>query len=332
MANVALPAGADKSNQAGGYSFFRPYSNFFNYCIVTANTLAGNTVYSASIKGDVSAEIPKRNTILGEPDMGYLFPMLNSERFPGNPNYDMRQGFLTVGALTQLNSYMFKVCNPKYFSYEFTTNPATPKVIANLFDISIINFGLAQVKFENISYSFDLRSDSLFAHHIFDTIRSGFEAIGLIKITGTSIAPGLTNNSNIKKIRHYSADGKILGMFFQDVTSKKCWTFSFDYVTHTFSKGIEGLALDYSTENSDIDIDEFGNIYYSGIASNGSNINGVSIYKKGISGSTSLIGSDNFLKFGEIVQLKHLFGKIYLTVTGRITNTYYKQLTFLKQQ
>lgn len=330
--SVALPTGADKSNQAGGYSFFRPYSNFFNYCLLSSNTTAGNTVFTASFKGDVSADFPKRNTIIGEPDMGFLYPMLNSERFPGNPNYDLRQGFLTVGALTQPNSYTFKVCNPKLFSYQFTTNPAVPKIVANFFDISIINKGLSQSKYQDISYSFDLRSDSIFAHHIFDTTISGFEAQGIIRIAGLSVDAGLSNSGNIKKIRHYSPDGKIFGMFFQDLSTKRCWTFSFDYTTHTFSKGIQNAILDYSSDGSDIDIDEFGNIYYSGIASNGSNPNGVSIYRKDISGATSLVGSDNFLKFGEIIQLKFLFGKVYLAVTGRISNTYIKQLTFLKQQ
>lgn len=330
--HVALPSGADKSNKTGAYNFFRPYSNFFNYCLISTTTTAGNIVYTSSFRGDVSVDFPKRNTIFGEPDMGFLYPMINSHRFPGNPNYDYRQGFLTVGALTLPNSYLYRVCNPKSFAFEFTTNPATPKVLANLFDISIINKGLSQSKFEDISYTFDIRSDSMFVHHVYDTIVNGLEIQRLIKITGISIASGLSNNSNLITKRHYSLDGKILSMFFQDLSTRKCWTFVFNYTTHTLTAGVPGLALSYGTENSDIDIDEVGQIYYSGIASNGSNMNGVSIYKMNAAGTHSLIGSDNFLKFGEIIKLKFLLGKVYLVVRGRISNTYIKQLSIIKQQ
>ncbi len=330
--NVQLPTGADKSNKAGAYSFFRPYSNFFNYCEVTSNTTAGNTVFSAIFSGDVSATIPKTNTVLGEPDMGFLFPMLNSQRFPGNPNYDQRQGFFTQGVLVQNNSYSLKLCNPKFVSIQYSKNPAVPKIVANLLDISVINKGLTQTKFEDISYSFDLRSDSIFAYHLKDSIINGFTTQYLIKITQLAVSSGLSNSTNIKKIRHYSSDGKIIGMFFQDLNTKKCWTFSFDYSSHTFTKGIQNADLEFSVEGSDIDIDEYGNVFYSGIAGNGSILNGVIIYKKDISGKSSLVGNDNFLKFGEIIQLKYFFGKVYLAVSGRITNTYFKQLTFLKQQ
>lgn len=97
------------------------------------------------------------------------------------------------------------------------------------------------------------------------------------------------------------------------------------------SKGVENVSLDYATVGSDVDTDEFGNIYYSGIAANGANTNGVSIYKKDASANTSLVGADNFLKFGTITRLKFLLGKVYLVVGGTISGSSFKQLSFIKQ-
>jgi hypothetical protein len=327
-----LPSGANNLSEYEGGGFFRPYSNFFNFLVLNTNTTAGNIVYNGTFKGDVSAVIPSRNTIFGDADMGYLFPMVNSARFPGNPNYDYRQGCLTIGNLFGAPSYINKSCNPKDFAFQYSTNPAVPKVIANFFDVSISNQNITQFLYEEISYSFDLRSDSLLVHHIKDTLIDNYNTQKLQRITGTSVGAGLSNDLNIKKFRHYSDDGKVIGLYFQDLDSRKCWTFSFNYVNHTLTQGLQGELLDYSTNNSDIDIDEFGNVFYSGIAGNGNNINGVSIYKKDITGSVSLVGSDNFLKFGEVVKIKHLYGQVYVAVTGRISNTTYKQLTFLKQQ
>lgn len=335
---VALPAKANSivATKASGENktftyFFKPYSNFFNYCIQFSQTSGVNSAANASFGGDVSASIPKSYDIIGEPDMGFLYPMMNTLRFPGNINYDSRKGCATAGAPSTVDLYLFKVCNPYPFFFEYSTNPSIPKIVANLLDVSYINKPSGNPK--SIIYAFDLRSDSLIANFVLDSINgSGFPEQYIEQITGLTVGAGLSNNSSMKKIRHYSADGRLFGMFFQDIVTKKCWTYSFDYTTHTFTKGLENTTLDYSAEGSDIDLDEYGNVYYSGMAGNGSNALGVSIYKKDISGAVTLIGGDNFLKYGEIVQLKYLFGKVYLAVKGSITGTTFKQLTFLKQQ
>jgi len=336
---VPLPARASKnvatksSNDNITYSyFFKPYSNFFNSCGQFSSSSGFNTSQSATFGGDVSAVIPKSFDIIGEPDMGFFAPMMNTQRFPGNVNYDARKGCATAGAPAHLDLYLFKVCNPLPFFFQYSTNPTIPKIVANFLDLSWVNKPLGQAK--SVIYSFDLRSDSLFANLVFDTvsISTGFTTQYIEKITALAIGSGLSNSSGIKKIRHYSTDGKIFGMLFQDINTKKCWTYSFDYTTHTFTKGMENASLDYSAAGSDIDLDEYGNVYYSGVAGNGSNASGVSIYKKSISGSSTLIGNDNILKYGEVIQLKFLFGKVYLAVKSSITGTSYKQITFLKQQ
>jgi hypothetical protein len=80
-----------------------------------------------------------------------------------------------------------------------------------------------------------------------------------------------------------------------------------------------------------VDCDEFGNIYYTGIADNGKNNIGVSIYKKDKLGVTTLIGADSFLKFGEIIKLKSLYGKVYFALKGKITGSVKSQISIIKQ-
>jgi len=127
-------------------------------------------------------------------------------------------------------------------------------------------------------------------------------------------------------------DGKILGILFKNESSKKYWTYSFNFNTKVITKGLENVILDYSGDCSDIDLDEIGNIYYSGFAANGVNKVGVSIYKKGIDGQTTRIGADDFLKFGTIIKLKALMGKVYFALNGKKTGFDKYQLSVLKQQ
>jgi hypothetical protein len=115
------------------------------------------------------------------------------------------------------------------------------------------------------------------------------------------------------------------------LNSKKYWTYSYNFNAKTLTKGLEGGLLDYSGDGSDIDFDEFGNIYYSGFAANGANKIGVSIYKKGIDGQTTRIGADDFLKFGTIIKLKVLMGKVYFALNGKKTGFDRYQLSVLKQ-
>jgi hypothetical protein len=68
-----------------------------------------------------------------------------------------------------------------------------------------------------------------------------------------------------------------------------------------------------------------------GYAANGTNTNGVSIYKKTTGGSVSLVGQDNILKFGAVVKLKTLMGKVFIAVTGKKTGTSAYQLSIIKE-
>lgn len=94
------------------------------------------------------------------------------------------------------------------------------------------------------------------------------------------------------------------------------------------------MELSYGRRRSSeylFDLDEGGNLYYAGYAGNGSNENGVSVYKISGNGATTLVGVDNFLKFGTVAKLKYLYGKLYLAVIGTKTATVH-QLSFIRQK
>lgn len=146
----------------------------------------------------------------------------------------------------------------------------------------------------------------------------------------TPYYPGFSGTA--KTYRHYSKDGNQMGLFVYHADAKKYYSFTYNFQTKTLQKVLDGVSLTHSTEtDSDIAFDEQGNLYYIGYANNGTNKEGISVYKIS-SGGNTLVGNDNFLKFGEVVKLKYLLGKIYIVVQGRKTGTNVQQISILKQK
>ena len=130
--------------------------------------------------------------------------------------------------------------------------------------------------------------------------------------------------------RHYSADGSRMAMLVRGETTKKCWTYSYNFTTDVLTANLSDVDLPYSAAGSDIDLDEDGNVYYTGVAGNGTK-NGVSVYKR-TAGGTTVVGTDDFLKFGEVVKLHYLDGKVHMAVQGKITGRdTWGQICFLSQ-
>lgn len=138
----------------------------------------------------------------------------------------------------------------------------------------------------------------------------------------------------VTAFRHYSVDGKKLSFALMNIDTYKFTTFTYDFVTKEFKKVLDDVELSYGRRGSSeylFDLDEGGNIYYAGYAGNGSNENGVSVYKISGNGTTTLVGVDNFLKFGTVAKLKYLYGKLYLAV--KVTKTAnVHQLSFIRQK
>ena len=110
-------------------------------------------------------------------------------------------------------------------------------------------------------------------------------------------------------------------------------TFVYNFETNTLSQNLAQASLEYAAAGSDIDVDENGDVYYTGIAGNGGNANGVSVYKKSGNAASVVVGSDDFLKTGTVVKLKVFSGKIYMAVSvnpdGSSFGSY--QLSVIKQ-
>ncbi len=302
------PAQIKQDGLGLGLQQFKPYSNYFTY-VVTRESASINFKNSIDFRGDISSGIQTFNPI-GEADLAYYYPVSN---IAGAANKDNAFGYFTYG--TPSPSYLTKVCNP--FSFVFLNKSGFP-ILKTLLEPRILSQG--------VSMAFTVRPDSLIAAEVNSTTFTQ-ATVTRLKLEGITTA-----NSNYNVLRHYSTDGKIISILLNEISSKKYWTYSYNFNTKAFTKGLEGAILDYSGDGSDIDFDEFGNIYYSGYAANGTNKIGVSIYKKAIDGQTTRIGTDDFLKFGTIVKLKIFMGKVYFALNGKKTGFDRYQLSVLRQQ
>ena len=288
----------DKNNQADNV-IYKPYSNYA--------TIIKNATYC---DGDISA-IGGTVINFGKTDFDLFYPQFNLGKV-NNAMPASQTTYIFTGLQNPPNSTLFG-CSAQTYTF---TNPSSNQVIlGGVFDWKRTT---APVKI----HGFVLRNDSMIVYNCNST--------AIQKIIGVNVN-GLSSNDNVTTFRNYSSDGNVVGLVFKETTSNKYWSYSFNFITQVLTKGVENTSLDYSAAGSDVDADEFGNMYYSGVAGNGSNTTGVSIYKKDITGSTTVVGADNFLKFGTITKLKSMFGKVYLVVSGTISGTYYKQITFLKQ-
>ncbi len=278
------------------------YKHYSNYATIIANQTTCN--------GDISA-IGGSVLNFGNTDFDFFYPQFNLGKVD-NTQPASQQTYIFVGLQNPPNSTLYG-CVAQTYTF---TNPSSSQVIlAGVFDWKRTTLPVK-------TNAFLLRNDSMIVYNC--------NTASIQKITGVAVF-GLTTGNTISTFRNYSLDGNIVGLVFKDITTNKYWSYSYNFTTQILTKGLEDVSLDYSAAGSDIDTDEFGNIYYSGVAGNGSNTNGVSIYKKNVVGSTIVVGADNFLKFGTITKLKCAFGKVYLVVCGTISGTYYKQITFLKQ-
>lgn len=288
----------DKNNKAD-VVIYKPYTNY-------ASIIKSTTQCS----GDISAN---GGTVLnfGKTEFDFFYPQFNLGKVYDNSPLSQTT-YIFAGLQNPPNPTLYG-CTAQTYNF---TNPSPSQVIlGGLFDWKRTD---APVKI----HGFILRNDSLIVYNCNTT--------SLQKINGVNVA-GLSENNEVTAFRNYSSDGNIIGLVFKETTSNKYWSYSYNFTTQVLTKGVENVTLDYAATGSDVDADEFGNIYYSGIAGNGSNSNGVSIYKKDGNGGNTLVGSDNFLKFGTISKLKSIGGKVYLVITGTISGTTYKQITFLKQ-
>ncbi len=303
-ANLGLHPGVTyNGNEFQSFAKFRPYTNYFVKAEGYATSSAGNRKIGYNFSGDYVGSIPSaydQTGTGGTPNMTFIFPSISNSVYG--------RGVFVLGIANP--NYLFKVLS--IYDYEHTYEN-----------------GLRHVQLEpryiaGETRVFELKKDS-FKVYNYDIAKAERTLILSEKRSMKSLAYPTTLTTN------YSLDGKIMGFLYFDETTKSYWSYSYNFTTNKLTQVLVDQKLDYIGTNSDLDLDEYGNVYYSGIAGNGSNTTGVSIYKK-TSGGTSVVGSDNFLRTGEIIGLRYLLGKVYLAVfTGTGANAQKRQITILKE-
>lgn len=312
-AMVSLPSGADNLNtgtQIVGnktYQFmqFRPYTNFFTYATQTNSTGFGSN-NTALFEGDIYCAVSSPDPI-GLIDMCFKYPCLNLGGMAGNNVF----GYFTSGVPNP--TYLLSSCNP--YRITFLNNSGQP------IGLSFLESKQAGT---NSSIAVSVRPDSVIAY----SIDNNYERSGIVSSIQLS---GFTGVDLYNTARHYTTDGSMMSLLIQSKTNGQVWTMSYNFNTQQLTKGLDGVTLEYSGTGSDVDIDELGNVYYTGWAANGSNTTGVSIYKKEVNGTVGLVGQDNILKYGTVAKLKVLNGKVYAAVIGKKTGASLYQVSIIKQ-
>lgn len=280
---------------------FRPYSNFFAYGTYRQGNISTYN-YHVKIGGDISAEVSIANP-LGFPELGFYYPVL-----------DVTVGQSYYGLGVSNPSYLYRVANLTAGPFNNGTSKTLVKTMLES-RLKSSNNGSAM--------QFDISTNSVIAYE-----KDLGDALYRKKTGEVLFNTSLTHP---KITRHYSSDGKILVLLVEETEEYKFWAVSYNFSTNTLTKLFDKTSLDYGAAGSDVDCDEHGNLYYTGFANNGQNKVGISIYKKDPAGVNTLIGADNFLKFGEVIKLKVLYGKVYFALRGKITGSSDWQLSIIKQ-
>lgn len=273
------------------YSQFFPYSNI--YTVFAEKNGMGH------FYGDVDAEV---TTGIGNPmgtgDFSYRYPVFNSGGFYGHFSRVLGQPQIGeiytvfragIGDNFNLNYYRFS-CLHEVYNDNGTNRYFALGVTADsiqVFEFNFTSFG------DNNNYP------------VFTTAM----------VNAMPVNASMASWFEDRTVRHYSTDGKILSFMVTELNTNLRSTFVYNFETNTLTQNLAQASLEYAAAGSDIDVDENGDVYYTGVAGNGGNANGVSVYRKSGNAASVVVGSDNFLKTGTVVKLKVFSGKVYLAVS-----------------
>lgn len=239
-----------------------------------------------------------------------------------NPTVNLSpRGFFTFGANMNDESQNFLGTIHKHFYYQ---------------EANATHGGLTEPRVSGKSLAIEFRANELEATEL----ESGFgaqpntEVEWMVKRTSVAkLALTTPLELPLKTHRHYSVDGNILSFYIYNEKTDKYSTFVYNFTTKAFTQKLDNVSITYGEKDkSDLDLDEEGNIYYTGYGKNGTDKTATSVYKLSPGGASTLVGSDSFLKYGTVEKLKYLHGKVYLGVVGTRENTAYRQITVLRQK
>jgi len=301
-----------RQNYVTGALAFMPYTAKF---VSFSYSDWGSRGYSQGFfGGDISADLPMAPTWQGNYSGGIAYYNVYAEQKLNGGKHYLLVNLLASSTVLSMYEYLTPAMPPLG-----SVRPDKP-VLANFPEPRHLD---GQGKSVVIS----VRADSVLAYKINNVMSPA----KIYTLTGGLISTGFNKDLTYTFQRHYSADGRKMSMLVCEPVSKKYWTYTYDFTADVLTQVLDAADLPYAGDGSDIDMDEAGNVYYSGVAGNGSNTNGVSIYKRSRSG-VNLVGADNFLKFGEIVKLRYINGKVHLAVTGNVSGVKaWAQLSVISQ-
>jgi hypothetical protein len=330
-----LPTDVDNS------LFFKPYSNFLSIARLGRSEGGGQTLLSFAFTGDKSTT-PAITTyngieVIGNAEMGYYFPQLSALPPSGRT---ASIGHFTLGlqdTAIEKAPYAFAVCRT-IRGYLPTTKPEE-NFLATLFDTRWVAPAAGSPAATPTGYAFVLRAAALQVYEMSlnnlprTPDANAQEYVDIKGVPTVELAiDTLPTAASLAAYRHYSADGTTMSMLFN--LQKRYWSFSYNFATKQLTKGLQGAELDYANATTVFDFDEAGAVYYSGTADAGKNATGVSIYKKSATGSSTLVGADNFLRLGKITKLQTMYGKAFAVVTAQIEDpprTRYTQVSIVRE-
>jgi len=153
-------------------------------------------------------------------------------------------------------------------------------------------------------------ADSIYAY-VYDAANAPISSVSLPTSTPWVTSNSSTGNARLAFVKSVGSGSNFkLGICFH-TDQRYITTLTYDAATNTFTKVLDNVLPPYLYEESHYDIDEFGNLYYSGYAGAGANTKSFSIYKLTLSGTPSVVGIDNFLNYGTIDLIKHYSGKVW---------------------
>jgi hypothetical protein len=290
---------------------YKPYTNFYVDGFQHYKNGMKNYLMKVQAANEESGVNDFREYQSGDFDMAFRNPTVNL----GN------RGIFTFGANMENESSNYVGTIHQHYLY---------------MESAATHGGLTEPRTDGTGVAIEFRADELEA----TTLETGFgthpntNIKWMINRTSVAKLP-LTNPLElpIKTHRHYSVDGNILAFYIYEEKKDKYSTFVYNFSTKQLTKILDNVSIAYGNkEASDVDLDEAGNLYYTGYAKNGSDKTGTSVYKISAGGASSLVGSDGFLKYGTPVKLKYLHGKVYLGVVGTRPETGYRQITVLRQK
>lgn len=287
---------------------YKPYTNFYAEGFRVTNSSGGFSTTNAQFHGDISAGFNTYNGYAGSIDMSFRNPVVNFMS-----EYSERP--LWFGANTGGD-----------IDYLATVHNARPYYAVP----SGVRFALPEARKSNNNFCIIFLEGMVRVYQIFpkDSASAVVPSVELTSLSGP--IPG----NFTKCIRHYNEDGSILSFLIYDGGSKTYYSYVYNSNTQTLQQVLNNVSLSYGdNDQSDMDIDEQGNLYYTGYAANGSNTAGISIYKISAGGGHTLVGGDNIVKFGQFIKLKYLKGRVYCVLTGTKTGqTDVHQLSIIRQQ